>query len=258
MYPRFFLLLLILISCSLSAQNNRFRRGVTLGLEFGLATDPVQVYNYYQPTTAGFALLRTPQAFDNAVAFTDIDSLTSYFTALPLEIGNSARTASTLSRYNLQLHLTKKISTGLEFGGGLFLSSGRFAPGLANPDQGDNDYVVRSFNYDYLRTGLTGSLKFHLLRRFRLQPFLGVQTLFLFERRSNTQSKWHYPAGGLETLVAANFFGPEAVFDFDIQLLGGFDYPLTDRLLLGLNAAFLGTTGSTYGGLRLSWVLTTY
>lgn len=258
MHPRLFLLLLFFYPGLLSAQQDfRFRRGVTVGVEFGLATDPAQVYNYYRPTTKGLHLLRSPDNFSNAVAFLEADSLSSYFTALPIEEGNSVRTARTLSRYNLQFHLTKKLSSGLEFGGGLFLSSGRFAPTLASVP-GDNDYIFRSFSYDYLRTGLTASLKFHLLQRLRLQPFLGVQTLFLFERRRNTQSRWRYPAGDLEANIDAVLIGPEAVFDLDLQLLAGFDYPLTERLIVGVNAAFLGTTGSTYGGVRLSWVVTDY
>ncbi len=257
MHPRFFLLLFLFNSGFLSAQQDIFfRRGVTLGVEFGLATDPSRVYNYYQPTAKGLQLLNTPADFSNSVAFFDADSLSSYFTPLPIEAGKSVRTASALARYNLQLHLTKKLSSGLEFGGGIFLSSGRFAPKVAVPP--NDAYVFRSFAYDYLRSGVTGSLKFHLLRSFRLQPYLGVQTLFLFERRRNTQSRWRYAPEGLEANVATGLSGPETVFDLDLQLLGGLDYPLTNRCVIGLTAAFLGTTRSTYGGVRLSWVLTDY
>lgn len=259
MHPRFFLLLLLLFSGFLSAQQDvRFRRGVTVGVEFGLATDPSQVLSNYQPTARGAALLNSSEAFKNAIAFREQDSLSSYFTARPLDFGRGVRTARTLSRYNLQLHLTKKISSGLEFGGGLFLSSGRFAPGFADAAPTDTDFVFRTFNYNYLRTGLTGSLKFHFLQRFRLQPYLGVQTLFLYENRRNVQSTWRYPTEGYETSVDDTLIGNNSVFDFDIQLLAGLDYPLTERIIIGINAAFLGTVRSTYGGIRISWVVTDY
>jgi len=232
-----------------------YRRGLTLSLEAGLEQEPLLTFR-------PLVLLSTEEFLELGNA---------PFATLIAENGDSlnygfrnrtdfrSRADEHSQRYNLQLRLEKKLISGLEFGGGLFLSAGDYSTRLMKPLTELEDFAYGVSKVDYLKAGLTGSLKFHLFRTRRLQPYAGIQALFLYEQNRRSHRRIIFPAQGRELAVNDDgYLGPESFFVLDMRLLIGLDYPLTNRIHLGLNFAPIGAATQQYAGVQVKYLTSRY
>ncbi|MEM9259552.1 MAG: hypothetical protein AAGA62_07880, partial [Bacteroidota bacterium] len=199
-----------------------YRRGVTFGVELGIETEPFLYFQTFQPnlTTSGMAT-DDFETFSNILTLASRDTFSRYFSSLE---SWRARPPQYTPRYNLQLQVEKKLQSGLEFGGGLFLSGGSFSTELTEvgPDRAAFLYVAQDVNY--LRIGGAGALKFHLFRRSRIQPFIGPQALILLDRTRRSNVRYVYTTTDWTAPAADSFIGPELVLDVDLRLLLGIDF----------------------------------
>lgn len=245
-----------LMSLNLMAQwDGVYRRGLSVSLELGLEQEPLLTFR-------PLVLLSNEEFRDRGNA---------PFATLVAENGDTlnygfrnrtdfrSRAEEHSQRYNLQLRLEKKLLSGLEFGGGLFLSQGNYTTRLMEPKTELVDFAYGVSDVDYLKAGLTGSLKFHLFRIRRLQPYAGIQALFLYERNRRSNRSILFPAQGQEMLVNdSDNIGPESVFVLDMRLLLGLDYPITERIHLGLNIAPIGAATQQYAGVQVKYLTSGY
>lgn len=250
------LVLGILFSLHLSAQwDGVYRSGLTISLEVGLEQEPLVTYRPLVPVSNEVFLNSGSRPV--AVLVTEVGD--SLYYGLSNSINFRNRPEAYSQRSNLQLRLEKKMLSGLEFGGGLFLSKGSFSTRLSMPNTDLEDFAYGVSDIDYLKLGLTGSLKFHLFMIRRLQPYLGIQSLFLYERTLRSNQSILFPAYDREEILNVDdFIGPNSVFVLDLRLLIGVDYPLTERIHIGVNATMLGAATQRYAGVQVKYLTSKY
>ncbi len=240
----------------LSAQWDKvYHRGITVSAELGLEQEPMISFR-------PLVLLSSEELRSISNRFTTIlvaqngDTLNYGFRDGTIF---RDRAEDHSQRYNLQLRLEKKMLSGLEFGGGVFLSEGRYSTRLEMPNTDLEDFALGVSDVNYLKVGLTGSMKFHLLRTRRLQPFAGIQALFLYERNQRSNLGLIFSASEQETEQDLDdHIGPDSVFVLDLRLLIGLDYPLTERLHLGLHLVPFGAATQQYTGVQLKYLTSGY
>lgn len=248
--------LLVLATSTLFAQDDLvYRRGITLGVELGIATEPFINYQTFKPndTSNGMAIDNFKR-FQEVLSYASRDTFRRYFSELE---GWRARPLEYSPRYNFQLQLEKKILSGLEFGGGFFFSSGSFSTKLTDVDADRTAFLYVAQDIHYLRMGLAGALKFHLFKQSRIQPYLGPQALILLDRTTRDNVRYLYTASDWEVSAVDTFIGPELTLDVDLRLLIGLDFSLSERIILGFSSSFFGTT-SQYFGFQCKYRVTNY
>lgn len=248
--------IMCLLSVNLLAQwDGVYRRGLTLSLELGLEQEPSLTYRPLVPLSEEELANRRNRPFATLVT----ENKDSIYYGFDNSFHFRARPERHTQRYNLQLRLEKKMLSGLEFGGGFFLSQGSFSTRLEMPNTDLEDFALGVSDIDYLKAGLTGSLKFHLLRIRRLQPYVGIQTLFLYEQNKRSNFGVVFSISEEEEEQNLNdFIGAESIFVLDLRLLIGLDYPLTERIHLGLHLAPIGAATQQYAGVQVKYLTSRY
>ncbi|MBC6996079.1 hypothetical protein QWY85_04625 [Neolewinella lacunae] len=250
-------LLLIFSATALSAQRRgpeAYHRGVSIAVELGLETERRETYSLFLRNPPVLPNPETPQPPPILLVRPGNDTLRYFFQE---DTDFSGRPARRTQRYNFQVKLEKKLLSGMEFGGGVFFSSGSLDTELENPAAPFDDFAYRVSKVDYLKYGVSAILKFHLFQHRRLQPHLGIQPLFHLERVNALERSVIFPAYGIEHPVALPP-DPYTFFVLDLRLLCGLSYSLTDRFLLGLNAVGFSATRRAYLGLEWKYRLTDY
>jgi hypothetical protein len=237
-----------------------YRRGITVSISY----DP-------EREKAGNHLLYTPEdgrGFSNplrppfiATLINGNDTL-NYFPATKAGILRH-KPGLASPRHGVQLRLEKKLRSGFEFGGGLYYSKGYYdtAPATA-PTTELTDFAYYAGRINYLTYGLTGQLKFDFFRNHRLQPSIGLRSLFLNQQTRLSNFRAVFPAYGTEAFVnpTAPAARTEPVNSFLLELRVTFTltYALTERILLAANTHLLSANGNGIGGLQVKYRLTDY
>ncbi len=250
-------LLLIFFATALFAQGrgtDAYHRGVSIAVELGLETERRETYSLFLRDPPVSPNPETPQPPPILLIRPGNDTL-RYFFQQDTEF--SGRPSRRSQRYNFQVKVEKKLLSGMEFGGGLYFSSGSLDTELENPAAPFEDFTYRARKIDYLKYGVSGILKFNLYHHRRLQPYLGIQPLFHLERVNLLEQSVVFPAYDIELPVALPP-DPYTFFVLDLRLLCGLSYSLTDKFLLGLNVVGFSATRRAYLGLEWKYRLTDY
>lgn len=247
---------LVLITSPLLAQSDLvYRRGMTIGVELGIETEPFLYFQTFKPNVMTNGMVTDDfDTFSDVLTFATRDTFRRYFSELE---SWRARPPQYSPRYNVQFQLEKKLLSGLEFGGGLFISGGSFSTELTEVGAERTAFLYVAQDVDYLRVGGAGALKFHLFKRSRIQPFIGPQALILLDRTRRRNVRYVYTTTDWTAPAADSFIGPELVLDVDLRLLLGVDFAVSERIILSFNGSFLGTT-SQYFGLQIKYRVTNY
>lgn len=253
------ILLLSLTACLCGQRDMVYRRGVAISISYDLEREKAGNYTLYYPRDGG-EITSPPHSPYRAVLITAGDTLVYH----PVKEAGFARgePGRASPRSGIQLRLEKKLKSGFEFGGGLYYSKGWYdtAPGAIDTEA--TDYAFYARRIDYLFYGLTGQLKFDFFRNHRLQPSIGLQSLFLNEQSRISAHRAIFPA--YETEVFTNPAGPLVrtepanSFILELRITAALTYPLTERILVAAHVHLLSATKHPVGGLQLKYRLTDY
>lgn len=236
-----------------------YRRGMTVSISYDLEREKDYRYQIYLPKDGRDVSepLKPPY---NAALIRNGDTL-RYF-PLPGLLSAANKPGKSSSRYNVQLRLEKKLRSGFEFGGGLYYSEGWYDTSPDDPATDLIDYAYYARRIDYLTYGLTGQLEFDFFRNHRLQPSIGLQSLFLNHRTRASNHRAVFPAYGTEVLInpgdPTGIFGPANSFVLDLRITAGLTYPVTERILLVANLHLLSAAKHAVGGVQVKYRITDY
>lgn len=254
--------LLLCLTAQLFGQRDLvYRRGITISISYDLEKEKASNHLLYIPKDGVTSLspLRPPFI---ATLINGGDTL-NYF-----PVTNAANNADIIRhkpgmaspRSGVQIRLEKKLRSGFEFGGGLYFSQGYYdtAPSVP-PETALIDFAYYAGKVNYLTLGLTGQLKFDFFRNHRLQPSVGLQSLFLNQQTRLFNFRAIFPAYGAEAFV--NSTSPaEATNSFllELRITFALTYALTERVLLAANTHLLSANGNGVGGLQVKYRFTDY
>lgn len=236
-----------------------YRRGMTVSISYDFEQEKTSKYQLYLPEDKR-DISNPPSPVYNATLINGGDTITYYPLAAPLLVANKPGSAS--SRYNVQLRLEKKLRSGFEFGGGLYYSKGWYDTAPNTPATDLTDYAYYARRIDYLTYGLTGQLEFDFFRNHRLQPSIGLQSLFLNHRTRGSNQRAVFPTYGAEVSTnpdnPAGRSAPANSFILDLRIMAALTYPLTERIIVVANVYLLSAAKHAVGGVQLKYRFTDY
>lgn len=240
-----------------------YRRGITVSISYDLEREKAGSFIIYVPEDGRDFQnpLRPPFI---ATLVNGGDTLNYFSTNSPVATIDDGilryKPGQASRRSGTQLRLEKKLRNGFEFGGGLYYSKGYYDTAPAPPIQTElDDFAYYAGRIDYLTFGLTGQLKFDFFRNHRLQPSLGLQSLFLNQQTRLSNFRAIFPAYDAETLIApSNQAERVNSFLLDLRVTFALTYALTERILLAANAHLLSANGNGVGGVQVKYRLTSY
>jgi len=251
--------LLLLGTFYLAAQKDlRYFRGVSFSIELGLPGAPENTFYPLSRITDPDVIAGIPRRNNRLFQTLIIAPKDTNYYYFQQGTTFKSRVTELSQRYNLQLRLEKKRRSGFEYGGGLFFSAGTFNTRPLELSTELEDFAISANTIEYQRIGVSGSLKFDVFRDHRLQPSIGIQALFLNERVEVKERRTLVPAYQLELEMSNDNPAVDHNFILDARILAGLAYPLSEKILLALNASVLTLEAPWYAGLQLKYRLTRY
>jgi hypothetical protein len=140
-------------------------------------------------------------------------------------------------------NLISRIKIHYRFGGGIEISGGFTYSGYTDVKSTNdinglpNDFFYSTSETRFDRAGFLTGLTYHFGKNSRFQPYAGLQLDMAISFYTYRVGKNSFP--GLDVELPSEVserFRKNTIFDFDLDLLAGFNYQLNDRWAIGLEA----------------------